>query len=98
MDPNSYLPNYNMGVLLCKDKAMMEQSLAYFNRALECAHEAGEFIYEMNVLNSISLLNEASGSLEAALEAQEMALKIDPGNTKIMKKIKELNEMHNNRL
>ena len=66
-DPNSFLPNYNMGVLLCKNSPL--ESFDYFNRALSCAHAAQEFIYEMNALNSISLLHEAAGDYEEAIEA-----------------------------
>ena len=97
-EPQSFFPNYNMGVLLSQDKNSVDESLAYFNRALEQAHRAQEFLYEINVLVNISLLHEASKNYQAAIETLERALLIDGKNEKILSKIKQLNEMLSNRL
>ena len=89
-DPNSFFPNYNMGVLLSQDKNSVEESLQYFNRALDAAHRQQEYLYEINVLVNISLLHEAGKNYKDAIEALEKALKIDSENAKIQEKIKQL--------
>ena len=66
----------------------MDESLSFFNRALDQAHRAQEHLYEINVLVNISLLHEASQNYKVAIETLERALRLDPENIKILNKIK----------
>ena len=74
VDPHSFFPNYNMGVLLAQDKNSVDESLQYFNRALDQAHRAQEYLYEINVLINISLLHEAGSNYHDAIVALQRAL------------------------
>ena len=84
-----------MGVLLSQDNNSKEESLAQFNSALESAAESKD---QLNILNTIALLHEATENYPDAIEALDRALTIDPENERIKKKIKQLNEMHHNKL
>ena len=90
VDRASFFPNYNLGVLLSQEKMQPAESLIYFNRALDQAHKAQEQLYEINVLINIALIHEGQESYPAAIEHMEKALKIDPENTKIQTKLKQL--------
>ena len=78
VDPQSFFPNYNMGVLLSTSNK--DESLSYFSRALELAHRQQEQLYELNVLINIALLHEASADYQKAIDALQHALKIESEN------------------
>ena len=40
VDAKSFFPNYNLGVLLAQEKMQAQDSLTYFNQALDQAHKA----------------------------------------------------------
>ena len=90
VDGASFFPNYNLGVLLSQEKRQPAESLVYFKRALDQAHKAQEQLYEINVLVNIALIHEGQENLPAAIEHMEKALKIDPANTKLQAKLKQL--------
>lgn len=45
IDPASFFPNYNMGVLKSNDKQQEQDCLKYFLKALEIAQENKEEVY-----------------------------------------------------
>ena len=96
VDPQSFFPNYNMGVLLSTSNK--DESLSYFSRALELAHRQQEQLYELNVLINIALLHEASADYQKAIDALQHALKIEPENQQVKNKLAQLMEMLNNKM
>ena len=83
VEPKSFFPNYNMGVMLFPDRERRQEALQYYKTALEHARKAGERLYQMNALLSIALLQEDSHNYAEACETLRAAAKLDPENRKI---------------
>jgi tetratricopeptide (TPR) repeat protein len=82
IDPESFFPNYNMGVL----KAHMKEyqtAFEYFSRSLEISRIQNEQVYELNVLVNLSMISERLENYPAALKFNSDALRYDPENQKL---------------
>jgi tetratricopeptide (TPR) repeat protein len=84
LDPNSFFPNYNMGVLLSLDRSKHADCIKHLKIALEQANRAGETLYELNVLINLALVLEIDGDYEEALTHLQRANELDPNNPKIL--------------
>ena len=61
LEPESFFPNYNMGVLLSLDRSRHEECIRHLKVALDQATRASETLYELNVLINLALVLEIDG-------------------------------------
>jgi tetratricopeptide (TPR) repeat protein len=97
VDPKSFFPNYNLGVLLAQDRTQHDRSIEFLQKALDQANKANETLYEINVLINMALIFEINASHDEALQKMERAQLLDPANQNIEHKIMQLKEMIENR-
>jgi len=67
IDPESFFPNYNMGVLKSNDKNQEEDCLKYFLKSLQIAQDNNEEVYQINVNINLALVHERAFRLEQAI-------------------------------
>lgn len=72
IDPESFFPNYNMGVLKAATNAY-PVALQYFNKSLELARASQDEVYQINVHINIALVLERTGDLVGALSNMHLA-------------------------
>lgn len=93
LEPNSFFPNYNMGVLLSLDRSRHAESIKHLKIALEQAKRAGENLYELNVLINLGLVLEIDGEYDESITHLSRANELDPDNPKIIQKLAQLKEI-----
>lgn len=73
IDPLSFFPNYNLGMLLTLDKDRFADSIQYLRVASEQSNRTGDALYELNILINLALVEELVEKFEDALAHMERA-------------------------
>ena len=92
-DETSFFPNYNLAVVLAGE-GRFDEAILYFKHSLTIAEAIPQQAnYQSNVLLNLAVSYESLKKLERAVDSLEKALRLDPSNKEIQKKLQSLKQL-----